>query len=89
MGRLQGKVAFITGAGSGIARAAAQLFALEGASVAIAELKPELGRSCEAARCRCDGRRPPPWSPKSNSARLDEDKRLFQRFDNTRVRGES
>jgi NAD(P)-dependent dehydrogenase (short-subunit alcohol dehydrogenase family) len=48
MGRLQGKVAFITGSGSGIARAAARLFALEGASVAIAELKPELGRSCEA-----------------------------------------
>ena len=42
MGRLQGKVAFITGSGSGIARAAAQLFALEGASVAIAELKPPL-----------------------------------------------
>ena len=48
MERLQGKVAFITGSGSGIARAAARLFALEGASVAIAELKPELGRACEA-----------------------------------------
>ena len=29
MGRLEGKVAFITGSGSGIARAAARLFALE------------------------------------------------------------
>ncbi|MBV8138084.1 MAG: SDR family oxidoreductase [Deltaproteobacteria bacterium] len=47
MGMLQGKVAFITGAGSGIARAAARLFALEGARVVIAELKPELGRSSE------------------------------------------
>jgi NAD(P)-dependent dehydrogenase (short-subunit alcohol dehydrogenase family) len=47
MGRLQGKVAFITGAGSGIARAAARLFTQEGARVAIAELKPELGRASE------------------------------------------
>jgi NAD(P)-dependent dehydrogenase (short-subunit alcohol dehydrogenase family) len=49
MARLQDKVAFITGAGSGIARAAARLFAQEGARVAIAELKPELGRSSEQA----------------------------------------
>jgi len=49
MGRLEGKVAFITGAGSGIARAAARLFAAEGARIAIAELKPELGRASEAA----------------------------------------
>jgi len=49
MGRLQGKVAFITGAGSGIARAAALLFTHEGAKVVIAELKPELGRASEQA----------------------------------------
>jgi NAD(P)-dependent dehydrogenase (short-subunit alcohol dehydrogenase family) len=47
MGLLHEKVAFITGAGSGIARAAARLFALEGAKVVIAELKAELGRSSE------------------------------------------
>lgn len=47
MGRLSGKVAFITGAGSGIARAAASIFAREGAKVALAEIKPELGRATE------------------------------------------
>lgn len=46
-GRLAGKVAFITGAGSGIARAAAQLFAREGARVAVAEIDPELGGATE------------------------------------------
>ena len=47
MGRLDGKVAFITGAGSGIARAAAQIFTREGAKVVIAELKSELGMASE------------------------------------------
>ncbi len=47
MGELDGKVAFITGAGSGIARAAARLFATAGARVVIAEIKPELGRASE------------------------------------------
>jgi NAD(P)-dependent dehydrogenase (short-subunit alcohol dehydrogenase family) len=47
MARLAGKVAFITGAGSGIARAAARLFAQEGARIASAEIKPDLGRACE------------------------------------------
>jgi NAD(P)-dependent dehydrogenase (short-subunit alcohol dehydrogenase family) len=47
MGRLQGKVAFITGAGSGIARVATRLFTQEGAKVVIAELKPELGQASE------------------------------------------
>ena len=40
MARLAGKVAFITGAGSGIGRAAAVLFAKEGAEVVVADINP-------------------------------------------------
>jgi len=47
MGRLDGKVATITGSGSGIARAAANIFAREGAKVGILELNEELGKACE------------------------------------------
>jgi NAD(P)-dependent dehydrogenase (short-subunit alcohol dehydrogenase family) len=44
MDRLRGKVAMITGGGSGIGRAGALLFAREGATVAVADINPEAGQ---------------------------------------------
>ena len=41
MGRLDGKVCFVTGAGSGIGAKTAELFAQEGASVIMADMHEE------------------------------------------------
>ena len=46
-GRLEGKVAFITGAGTGIGRSAAELFASEGARVVVAEIDAAAGAETE------------------------------------------
>jgi NAD(P)-dependent dehydrogenase (short-subunit alcohol dehydrogenase family) len=45
MGRLDGKVAVITGAASGIGRASARRFASEGASVVVVDLSDEAGEA--------------------------------------------
>lgn len=49
MGRLAGKVAVITGAGSGIARAATQIFVREGAKVVVAEINRQWGEASAQA----------------------------------------
>jgi NAD(P)-dependent dehydrogenase (short-subunit alcohol dehydrogenase family) len=51
MGRLDGKVAVITGAAGGIGRVAAMLFSSEGAGVCVADVDPEKGEQT-ASECR-------------------------------------
>lgn len=45
MNRLAGKIAVITGGGSGIGRAAARMFVAEGAKVVVAEINATLGEA--------------------------------------------
>jgi len=56
MGKLDGKVAVVTGAASGLGRASATRFAGEGAAVVIADLNQEGGHRCARTRQRQDSR---------------------------------
>jgi NAD(P)-dependent dehydrogenase (short-subunit alcohol dehydrogenase family) len=49
MGRVEGKIAIVTGGGTGIGRAAAMRLAEEGATVVIAEFKQDTGAAAAAA----------------------------------------
>src|SRR5512144_2422529 len=53
-GRLQDRVAIVTGSGDGIGRAIARQFATEGARVLVAEINEETGRAV-ADECRAIG----------------------------------
>ena len=57
-GRLEGKSAFVTGAGSGIGRATAELFAREGAQVGVADVNV-VAASVTAETIRAAGGRTP------------------------------
>ena len=53
MGRLQGKIALVTGAAAGIGEGIARAFVAEGARVVLSDLRDESGRSVAASIGAC------------------------------------
>ena len=68
MGRLDGKVALITGAGGGMGRVAAELFAAEGAQVAAVDLR-RAAETSSTAITAAGGEAHHAWSPTSPTSR--------------------
>ena len=58
MARLDGKVALITGAGNGMGRCAAELFAGEGARIVVADFDEAARRRARSPRSRTPAARP-------------------------------
>lgn len=95
MGKLDGKVALITGAGSGIGRASALLFAKEGARIVVADFVPEGGNETvkmikeaggEASFVEVNVSRPPDVQRMIQTA-LDTCGRLDIVFNNAGIQG--
>ena len=81
MGRLDGKVAVITGAGGGIGREAAILFSNEGAQVCVADVGAEAGEKA-ASECRdAFFFKADVSDPKSVQAMYSETKKRYGRID--------
>ena len=84
-GRLEGKVAVVTGAGSGIGRATARRFAAEGAAVVVNDLDPEAAKrvagEIEAARGRACPAPGDVTRPETAEALADAAVAVFGRLD--------